>query len=375
MKVIFLQYLLDSYGGIEIVNSTLSKKMHEDGHDVSLYCLWRLDGSEKINYNDEINKVVVSKKYSRPSYKIMIKNLFKLKLRDFFNDVSALTKFCMHSITDYKNMKKLIDNSTFDYIIVGNYQLLRCVPKSKLNKVLLHMHTGIDYYISNKKLLKKLLKYNNHIYKYIWLTKNAYDIAVKLGFKNSVYINNPIRFLSNKTSDLNNNKIVYIGRLSKEKRVDRLIKIFDLASRENDKITLDIYGTGYQEKDIRKLLKNLNNNRIKYCGGTNNLEDVLLNSSLLALTSLYESFSLVCIEAYECGVPVIVFDFGPNTSEVIKNDKTGFIIEKEDDVAYKRKLLEYFSRDDKKIFTKETKEFVKQFEIDNIIKEWYKILK
>ena len=375
MKIVFLQYLLDSYGGIEIVNSILSRKMHEDGLDVNLFCLWELGGSEKINYSDEINKVVISKKYSRPSYKIMLQNLFKLKLREFFKDASALTKFCIHSITDYKNMKKLINDTDFDYIIVGNYQLLRCIPKNKLNKVLLHMHTGIDYYINNKKLLNQLLKYNNYIYKYIWLTKNANDIALKLGFKNSIYINNPVRFISDKSSDLNNNKIIYVGRLSPEKRVDKLIKIFDLASRENKNITLDIYGTGYLEKDIKKLLKELNNDRIRYCGGTNNLKEVLLESSLLALTSEYEGFSLVCIEAYECGVPVIVFDFGPNTSEVIKNNKTGFIIEKENDIAYKNALLKYFSIKDKKIFTKETREFVKRFEINNIIKEWYKILK
>lgn len=375
MKIIFLQYLLDSYGGIEIVNSVLSRKMYEDGVEVNLFCLWELGGNENINFSEGINKVVISKKYSRPSYKIMLQNLFKLKLNKFFKDVVTLIKFLIHNVIDYKNMKKLINNTDFDYIIVGNHQLLRCIPKNKLNKVLLHMHTGIDYYINNKKILNQLLKYNDYIYKYVWLTKNAYDIAVELGFKNSVYINNPVRFLSDKTSNLNSNKMIYVGRLSHEKRVDRLIKIFDLASRENKNITLDIYGTGYLEKDIKKLLKKLNNNRIKYCGGTNNLEEVLLNSSLLCLTSLYESFSLVCVEAYECGVPVIAFDFGPNTSEVIKNNKTGFIIKKEDDIAYKNKLLEYFSKKDKSSFVKETKEFVKQFEINNIITEWYKILK
>ena len=233
MKIVFLQYLLDSYGGIEIVNSVLSRKMHEDGLDVNLFCLWELGGSENTNYSDEINKVVISKKYSRPSYKVMLQNLFKLKFKNFFKDIKTLIKFCVHSITDYRNMKKLINNTDFDYIIVGNHQLVRCSPKNKLNKVLLHMHTGIDYYINNKKLLNQLLKYNNYIYKYIWLTKNAYDIALELGFKNSAYINNPVRFLSNKTSDLNNVIMDAVAMHEAPSYKGRRLKIYFVSQTDN----------------------------------------------------------------------------------------------------------------------------------------------
>ncbi len=377
MKVIFLQYNLDTYGGIETVNAALTKKMVEDGLDVSLFCLWNTGAHENIGLDEKVKKVVISNKYDRPSYKLMIKNISKLKLSKFFLDVKKFFQYEIHNITDYKNLKRRLKLEEFDYIVVSNYQLIKCIPKDKLNKVLMHMHTGITFYEENKKLLNELLPYNDKIYKFIWLTENSKMVAQNLGFTNSICINNPVKFLTGNKSKLDNNKIVYIGRLSSEKRVDRLINIFNLASKENKKISLEIYAVGYLEKDIKKQISDLNNPRIKYCGGTDNSKEVLLNSSLLALTSVYEGLSMVCLEAYECGVPVIAFDFGPSTSETIIDKNTGYVIEKENDEQYKNKLLEYFNLNEKnkKEFSNNTKKFVKRFEVDNIIEEWYKILK
>jgi len=375
MKVIFLQYFLDSYGGIETVNNILTKKMNEDNIDINLFCLRETNANQNIDFYKNIKRYITSKFYPRPSYKRMLKSFLKFKIKDFLSEFKGFLNYLIHGVTDYIDMKKKITKEDFNYIVVSNHQLIRCIPKDKLNKVIMHMHTGIDYYINNKRLLKKLLKYNNKIYKFVWLTNNMCEKAKKLGFSNSIYINNPVKFKTKEISKLDNNKLVYIGRLSEEKRVDKLIKIFNLASKENKNIKLDIYGTGYLLNNIKKLINEIGNKNIKYCGSTNNTEKVLLNASMLALTSKYEGLSMVCLEAYECGVPVIAFDFGPSTEETIINSKTGYIIEKENDIEYKNKLLEYFSIKDKEIFSKQTKKFAEQFEINNIIKEWYKILK
>ena len=40
MKILFLQYWYDFYGGIETVNDTLANQFVNDGFDVSILCFW-----------------------------------------------------------------------------------------------------------------------------------------------------------------------------------------------------------------------------------------------------------------------------------------------------------------------------------------------
>lgn len=377
MKIIFLQYNIDTFGGIETVNAALTKKMLSDGIDVSLFCLWNTGNNQSIGLDSNLKKVVISKKYERPSYRLMLKQLKNFKFKDFIKNVWKFIQYKIHGVTDYRALFKRIQKENFDYIIVSNHELIKCIPKNKLNKTIMHMHTGINFYKENKSVLKKLLYYNDKIYKFIWLTENSKEEMIKLGLTNSIAINNPVKFLTKEKSHLDNNKVVFIGRLSKEKRVDKLIEIFNSASKENKNILLEIYAKGYLEEDIKSKIKKLNNPKIKYCGGTSDTKKVLLNASLLALTSEYEGLSMVCLEAYECGVPVIAFDFGPSTNETIIDGKTGYIIEKENVEQYKDKLLEYFALKNKERekMGEASKKNAEKFEINNIIKEWYKILK
>ena len=65
---------------------------------------------------------------------------------------------------------------------------------------------------------------------------------------------------------------------------------------------MQIYGSG-EDKEMT------NNKYIELYGPTNDVKAVLMNSDILALTSSNEGFPMVVLEAYECGVPVITFNF------------------------------------------------------------------
>lgn len=45
------------------------------------------------------------------------------------------------------------------------------------------------------------------------------------------------------------------------------------------------------------------------------------------MTSLYEPFGLVLVEAMSCGIPVIAFDCPYGPSDIIQNDKNGYLVE------------------------------------------------
>ena len=74
------------------------------------------------------------------------------------------------------------------------------------------------------------------------------------------------------------------------------------------------------------IIENQLENIIFLKGVTNDVQKEFLDASLCVMTSRYEGFGLVLLEAMTCGVPCVSFDceFGPN--EIIKDDHNGFLV-------------------------------------------------
>ena len=84
---------------------------------------------------------------------------------------------------------------------------------------------------------------------------------------------------------------------------------------------------------------------------------------------MFEGFSLSILEANECGIPTISFNFGESVQEQILNNKTGFIVT--DESEYKEKLLSLMT-DNKKLneMSIECKKYNEMFKIDKLINDW-----
>lgn len=366
MKVLFVQLWYDFFGGIETVNDTLASQFSDDGCTTTILCLWKTGKNEIINsYN--YKKEYINEEHKRVSIRHTINHLKSLKFKHFFKDVKKMFENKYLIAKDYKNLAKKIRTENPDHIIVSSYQMLKLIPKEYLKKSVVHMHTDVKYYTNSNKIMKCLKKYNDKINRYIWLTPSFMNAAIKLGLTNSTYMYNPVRIKNNKVNLLNHKNVIFIGRMAPEKRIDRLIAIFN-----NFKITdwnLLIYGSG-DESNLEVA------DNIKFMGATNDVKQALLNASVLVLTSEREGFPMVILEAYECGVPVITFNFGLSTHDIIKDGETGYIINQNDEEKYLEKL-EYLCRSAsvRKKMGSSAKQFAKQFHVNNVVKRWYELFK
>lgn len=66
--------------------------------------------------------------------------------------------------------------------------------------------------------------------------------------------------------------------------------------------------------------------RVQFIGVTNNVKKYYLESSVYLLSSRWEGWGLVVIEAFEMGMPVIAFDIVP-IDLLITNGEDGLIVE------------------------------------------------
>ena len=240
-------------------------------------------------------------------------------------------------------------------------------------RTIYQQHSSADYAFSQRANKKTLFKYNNKV-RFIWLSKASCDRAVNSGLNNCYYIYNAVRFDSKRRAEvIKNKKLITIARLSYEKRIDLMIDIVNELFKNNKSLkdwTFEIYGSGDLESKLK--LINYDKNRIKFMGITNNPQQELLSSSINLNTSLFEGFSLSILEANECGIPTVSFDFGESAAEQIIDDKTGIIAKNKDE--YKTKLLYLMKNNDKlEKMSIDCKKYNENFKIKKIIKQWFEV--
>lgn len=150
--------------------------------------------------------------------------------------------------------------------------------------------------------------------------------------------------------------LLYIGRLSKEKGVDTLLKALT-----ETKETLDIAGTGPEEDNLKNLCQKLNlSDRVIFHGQVlgANLEKLRNEAKAIILPSVWaENMSLVLLESLASGKIIIASNTG-GTPELIENEKTGFLFTAGDSkmLAEKIKHLSQLSEPEKELMFNQIKE-------------------
>jgi len=140
-------------------------------------------------------------------------------------------------------------------------------------------------------------------------------------------INNPID-LEN-ISKLSNEKLdekielLAVGRLDKNKNFKDIITILP-----NLNFTLTILGEGKEKESLLNLAKQLKvEDRVKFLGFQSNPYKYMKNAKVLILTSKYEGFPNVILEANACGTPIVAYDCAGGTAEIVENGVNGYLVE------------------------------------------------
>ena len=123
------------------------------------------------------------------------------------------------------------------------------------------------------------------------------------------------------------NRIICVGRLTRQKGFDYLIKAWALIANKYPGWKIDIFGSGDLEDFLIQMIDNYNlKESITINKPTSNIFEEYDRSSIYVLSSRYEGFGLVLIEAMSCGVPCISFDCPHGPSEIISHGEDGIIV-------------------------------------------------
>ena len=137
-------------------------------------------------------------------------------------------------------------------------------------------------------------------------------------------------------------EIIYMGRLDKgQKCVDRLLYIWQMVQKSLPEWQFKIYGSGSDETYLKELALRLNLERCHFMGRIQYPEQAYRDAAILCLSSNYEGYPMVLVEAQNHGVVPMCFDICAGVRHIIGVDeRAGRLVRPFDLEEYAIKLVE-----------------------------------
>jgi glycosyltransferase involved in cell wall biosynthesis len=139
-------------------------------------------------------------------------------------------------------------------------------------------------------------------------------------------------------------KLLYVGRVSREKNMPLLAETFRKLSSLRDGVRLVVVGDGPYLKEMKESLSGLPVTFTGFLDGEE-LAQAYASSDIFIFPSTTDTFGKVVLEAQASGLPVIVSDRGGPRENLI-DQRTGFIVTSEDQEAYLKATLKLIDNPD-----------------------------
>ena len=332
MKICFFCDSIYSYGGVQRVLAVIAKELSKS-HDVYIITMDD-DCSHEDIYNLRESKVRIIYFKFRPVTKLSYytHKPYSWLYKKYLPKNKLTSDLYAHSSFPRLQRKQLTDtlNSYHFDVIVGVHAFLSIklatIRKSThAQKVIGWMHNSYQAFFENEHPYLEYLKIHfmyqmkklDHI---IALTHTDADLFQKNLGLNTTVIYNPLTLEPGPRCDIKSKTFLAVGRMSPlHKGFDILIKAFALFAKQNKEWRLNIVGDGPEKDNLQKLIDdNELSGRITIYPFTKDIQKYYSAASVFVLSSRWEGFPLVIMEALAHGLPIITSDI-PICREFLEN--------------------------------------------------------
>lgn len=188
-------------------------------------------------------------------------------------------------------------------------------------------------------------------------------------------IYNPFSSQNLYQTDYSARGVIAVGRLDEQKGFTHLIDVWNDVHQLHPEWILNIWGEGpLRDSLMDKIYAKGMQNTIFLRGSTDKISEEYSKNSIFVMTSQYEGFPMVLLEASAAGLPLISFDCNTGPSEIICNNKNGYLIPLNDLTAMSKSIVKLIEDSNlRSKFGKNAQSIVSKFEISSIMDRWLKI--
>ena len=368
-KIAYLIPSLNFFSGMERVLTLKANYLVEHyGYDIHIIITEGNESSFKLHKDIKIHQLNVNfdELSEMPLYKKLI--FYKIKMRQLQKRLNECLCQLKPDITismlrrDINCINYTKDGSIKLGEIHFNKNNYRDFDRKKM-PIFLYKKIRKLWMLSLIKELKKLDRF---------IVLSHEDKAEWHELKNLEVIYNPLSFFPDQTSTCENKQVIAVGRFVPQKGFDLLIKAWAIVHKQHPEWKLRIYGYGEKEPYLN-LINDYNIGESCILEKTvENIIEKYCESSIFVLSSRYEGFGLVLVEAMACGIPPVSFECPCGPKEIIKNGIDGFLVEKENINQLAEKIILLIENEElRKQMGAKARKNVARFKIDNIAEEWH----
>lgn len=146
-------------------------------------------------------------------------------------------------------------------------------------------------------------------------------------------------------SQCNSKKAIFVGRFDVQKDFGTMLKVWSLVQKRHPDWILNVYGNGELKPKFEKLVTE-NKLNVDIHPAVPGIMEKYKESSMLLMSSLYEPFGLVLVEAMSCGIPVVAFSCPYGPADIINDGIDGFLVEDRNIEAFADRVCQLMENDD-----------------------------
>ena len=334
-KICFLTDSIFSIGGVQRVTAVIAKQLAKD-YDVTIVTLDDPATQDTTLYG--LSEADIHYRFfaypDTPLWKDRCCKAYSYLYRKLLPQTRLTSAAYAHSSFPSEKrdaLAKILQTGHYD-VIIGVHaplavRLAACRKRLKGVRLIGWIHNSYEALFGKGSLYigPELRKH----YEYQLQTLDAtvvlsHDDASRYPFPTQV-IYNPLTLTPGSPSRGDSKKFLAVGRFSRQhKGFDLLIEAFHLFAQKNDEWTLDIVGEGPEEALYRQMIADHHlEQRVHLHPFTHHIQDYYSQAQVYVLSSRWEGFGLVLIEAMAHGLPVVSSDL-PTSLEIMGDDALYF---------------------------------------------------
>lgn len=188
-------------------------------------------------------------------------------------------------------------------------------------------------------------------------------------------IYNPCTIQEDGVAALDSKTIIAVGHLSSQKNYPDMLKAWEIVAQRHPDWRMKIYGDGSQRSRLSKIIrKRFPDGNVCLMGRCPDMEEAYLGSSALIMSSSYEGFPMVLLEAFHFGVPAVCYDCPKGPSEIIRNGESGYLVKLGDTATLADRICRIIEDSSlRKSMGTAAKADSEKYQKDAIMSEWQKL--
>jgi len=347
-RVCFLTGTLGEIGGAERMTAVIANDLVTRGYEVFIVSLWGKTSCFQLHPAVRHHTLHAR----RPSFK-----------QAFLSTIVRIRRFLRDNTID-----TLVDVDT----MLSLFTLPATLGLNVRRIAWEHCHLGEDLGRPQRRLARMLAaRFSESIVvlterdRQQWLVDMAPRARV-------IAIGNPLPFpYPIDPAPRSSNTVLAVGRLTAAKGF-----AWKLVSAEAPDWKLVIAGDGEERSALEEIITMLNlQDCVTLVGMRQDIENVYRNASIFCLSSHYEGFALVLLEAMAFGLPIVSTDCETGPTELIRNGENGMLVRAGDPRALADGLIEVI-RDNNlaNALASSARDVARRYTLDGIAKCWEQLL-